>query len=96
MALVADRAHNLAQQGDADRVFTELPEGLIDLPSAARKYGISRSTLHNWIRGGHVKIQGRLKGSAQGGGFYVLEESELLAYMEAPRNKGGRPAKVLQ
>ena len=91
MALVADRAHNLAQQGDADRVFTELPEGLIDLPSAAEKYGVGVQTIHNWINRGHLSTHGRLRARARGGGYLLLLESEVRDRATAPKRKGGRP-----
>ena len=78
---------------DQDIIYTELPTGLIDLPSAARKYDLNRRTIRDWVIKSHLKVYGRLKGSAKGGGFLLLKESELLAYMTAPRNKGGRPRK---
>ena len=72
------------------KVYRELPEGLIDLPSAAKKYGINRSTLYNWVKTGKIRNFGRLRGSAQGGGFVVIEESEILSYKDGPRLTAGR------
>ena len=76
---------------DPDTVYTELPEGLIDLPSAGRKYRVPRRTIHSWVEKGHVRLRGRLKGPAQGGGYLLVREDELTAYLTAPRKKGGRP-----
>ena len=77
-----------------DTVYTELPPGLIDLPTAAQKYDLNRGTLRNWVTKGYLKRYGRLKGSAQGGGFILVSESELRLYMDMPKNKGGRPSKT--
>ena len=78
---------------DPDTVYTELPPGLIDLPTAASKYGLNKVTLYRWLTGGRLKRYGRLKAPATGGGYHVMSEDELIAYMSAPRNKGGRPRK---
>ena len=72
-------------------VFDWLPAGAIDLPSASKKYGISRPLLRQWLVKGHVRFIGRLRGRARGGGVLLMEEDDLVAYMNAPRNKGGRP-----
>ena len=77
-----------------DTVYTELPPGLIDLPSAAREFGIASSTLHMWLARGHIKSYGRLKGYAKGGGMHLLKATEILARQGAPANKGGRPRKT--
>ncbi len=75
-------------------IFTELPEGFITVPDAGRKYGISRRTIQGWLRTGRLELRGRLRGSARGGGYMVVNETELVTYMNAPRNKGGRPRKT--
>ena len=74
-----------------DKVFTELPEGLIDLPSAAKKYGINQRTMYNWVHRGRVKARGRLRAPTTGGGYLAVCEDELVTFMERPRDKGGRP-----
>ena len=79
-----------------DTIYTELPPGFLDLPSAARKYGLNEWTLRNWVRKGHVKMQGRIKGSAKGGGFILVRDSELRLYIDTPKSKGGRPRKTQQ
>ena len=74
-------------------IFDELPPGFIDLPAASKKYGVNRSTMHHWVKSGQLPLAGRLRGSATGGGYLVLREAELIAYMAEPRRKGGRPRK---
>ena len=76
-----------------DPVFTEVPEGCIDVPSAARKYNLKINTLRQWINNGHLTRVGRLKAPASGGGYLLTYESEIQAHMNAPRPKGGRPRK---
>ena len=87
------RRASIHETDGPDTVYTELPPGLIDLPSAVKKYGLILSTVHDWIRHGRIKPQGRLKAPARGGGYLVVREEDLLAYMRAPRDKGGRPQK---
>ena len=73
-------------------IYTELPDGLIDLPSAAKKHGGTVGQFRNWINRGRIKVRGRLRAAAPGGGFLVVSEPELIAYKElASANKGGRP-----
>ena len=78
---------------DPDTVYAELPEGLITLPEAARKYNVNRRTIQTWLRQNRLERKGRMKGSARGGGFVLVDESELVRYMNAPRSRGGRPRK---
>ena len=68
-----------------------LPEGLIDLPTASRKHGVNGSTLRHWVISGKIPSRGRLKAPARGGGYVVVSEEELVNYINAPRNRGGRP-----
>ena len=72
-----------------DTVYSELPPGLIDLPSAGRKYNVPRRTIHSWVNKGRVRLRGRLRGPTRGGGYLVVSEADLVAYLEGPRNKGG-------
>ena len=76
-----------------DRVYTDLPPGLIDVPSASKKYNVHTAVLRGWLRKKRLQLQGRLKAPASGGGYLVIDESELVAYLSAPRDKGGRPKK---
>lgn len=74
-------------------IYDELPPGLIDLPTASRKYGVKNATMRYWISKGHIKLAGRKKAPAAGGGYAVVCEDKLFDYIKAPRNKGGRPKK---
>ena len=78
-----------------DTMYTELPEGLIDLPSAAKKFDIPVRTIRAWVNRGHLQARGRLKGAARGGGYLVVCEDELTARINGPRDKGGRPPKLV-
>ena len=86
---------HLPRTGDPDAVYDALPPGLIDIPTAARTYNVPRRTLQGWIRRGHLGCRGRLKGSAPGGGFLVIEEQELVSRLDLPPNPGGRPKKIV-
>ena len=72
-------------------IFPELPEGLIDLPSAAAKYGLPLYRLRTWVQRGHLTVIGRLRAPSPGGGYLILSEKELVKHMASPPNKGGRP-----
>ena len=75
-------------------IYTELPEGLIDLPKAAKKYGCKGPTLRTWVHRGHLKSMGRLRGSSPGGGYLVVSEADLERHLAASPKKGGRPRKT--
>ena len=104
LSTVATYTPSMADEADCedfrapgpDTVYTELPPGLIDLPSAARESGIASSTLHMWLARGHIKSYGRLKGYAKGGGIHLLKAVEIQARQGAPPNKGGRPRKPVK
>ena len=78
---------------DEDTVFTELPDGLIDIPTAAKKHGINPSTLRTWIQKGYITVVGRLRAPARGGGYSVVDEQKLLEYAQNPVRRG-RPIKL--
>ncbi len=73
--------------------YDVLPPGLIDLPSASRKYGVNGSTLRTWVNTGRVRMLARKKAPSAGGGYVAVSDEELRAYINSPRNKGGRPRK---
>ena len=75
---------------DPDTFYTELPPGLITVANAARKYGLNRFTIHKWVSRGRVRRMGRLRGHVNGG-YVLVSEDELAAYIAAPRQRGGRP-----
>ena len=72
----------------------DLPEGLIDLPSAAEVYGYQVGTLRTWVQRGFLKQRGRMKGAAPKG-YVVVDVCELEARIAAPRKKG-RPRKKMR
>ena len=74
-------------------IYTELPEGLIDLPSAARKYGYHLRTMYMWVRRDRLECRGRLRAPSRGGGYIVVSEHELKERMSTVPSKGGRPRK---
>ena len=79
---------------DGEVIYDELPDGLIDLPTAAIDLGISRHTIHTWIRAGKLSKKGRLRGPAKGGGYLLLCKVELSQRLREPRNLGGRPKRT--
>lgn len=93
---IARRRPEPVEGANGDVVYDTLPDGLIDLPSAMRKYDIKRPTLWSWVAKGHLKSYGRLKGSATGGGLILVNEQDLVQYMQAPKPKGGRPKKLIE
>ncbi len=89
------RLDDLMPDAPADNVvYDELPEGLIDLPSACREHGVKTMTAHNWLRRGLLKSMGKLKGRGTGG-VNVVNAMEFAEVVNMPKNKGGRPAKNL-
>ena len=67
----------------------ELPEGLIDLPSASDIYRKRLGTLREWVRRGTLTRMGRMKGAAPGG-YVVVSIRELEDRLANPP-KLGRP-----
>ena len=76
---------------DDSPIYSETPDGLIDLPSAAKELGVATAQIRVWLAKGYITSYGRLKAPAPGGGFHSLKMDEITAYREGPRNKGGRP-----
>ena len=66
----------------------ELPEGLIDLPTASKKYGIPGATLRRWIQRGKLPKRGRVKAPSPGRGYIVTNEAEILFCRDNPRKRG--------
>ena len=87
--LVATRPHSV-RESDLP-IYDQLPPGLIDLRSAASKYDCGRQRLYNWIRRGHISAVARLRARAPGGGYLVVDEADVVAQLEKPRDLGGRP-----
>ena len=76
---------------EADDVVYEpgnLPEGLIDLPSASKKYGIPVKTLRSWVHRGKLPRCGRVRARAAGGGYIVTIDDEIPRCRDNPRKPG--------
>ena len=76
-------------------IYTELPEGLIDLPSAMMMYDGGRPRLRNWVKRGYLEIHGRLRAPAPGGGYIIVSKSELMEKLATRERSAGRPRKKL-
>ena len=74
-------------------IYTELPEGLIDLPSAMTIYDGGRPRLRNWVKRGYLEIHGRLRAPAPGGGYIIVSKSELMEKLATGERSAGRPRK---
>lgn len=77
------------EQSDVIYEPGELPEGLIDLPSASKQYGISVVTLRSWVQRGELPRLGRLRARSPGGGCVVTDEASIVYCRDHPQ-KGGR------
>ena len=62
-----------------------LPDGLIDLPTASKKYGIKVGTLRQWVHVGKLPRKGRLRAPSPGGGYIVTEEAAIPYCRDNPR-----------
>ena len=86
----ANNGHNdrSVHPTESDDVIYEpgnLPEGLIDLPSASKKYGISVKTLRTWVDRGKLPKCGRLRARSPGGGYIVTVECRIEYCRDNPR-----------
>ncbi len=72
--------------------YTELPNGLIDLATAAKNHGCTVHRLRTWVHKGHLQVQGRLRGPAPGGGLLLVAEEQVKSRLANPP-KNGRPPK---
>ena len=76
------------------KVYRELPPGLITLPDASRKFDIPSSRIRSWVNSGKIQTFGRLRGMAPGGGPLVVMETEVIEESKKPFDKGGRRKKT--
>ena len=96
ISMVTD-VYNAPQVNDAEpapaaeHVYDELPEGLIDVPSACRAYGLNRRTVNGWIRRGLIPKLGKLRAPA--GHVNVTDHAAIVKFASQPVNPGGRPRK---
>lgn len=80
-------------KGSNDVIYEpgNLPEGLIDLNTAAEKYGCSIHRLRQWVTRGRLTRMGKLRAPAPGGGVVLVDETCLIQKLGESPNKGGRP-----
>ena len=76
-----------------ERIYYKVPEGMIDLSTAAEQYNIPTSRVRRWVVMGRVPSQGRLRGKAPGGGSYLVLESDVVELIMNPPKPPGRPRK---
>ena len=72
-------------------IYTELPEGLIDLATAVKQYGLNYRTAHGWINKGELSVLGKVRG--RGGLRFLVCEATVARMSKMPKKKGGRPRK---
>ena len=84
----------LAEERWDHPIYEEVPPGLIDLKTAAEKYGRPLQQLQHWVQRGYLQSYGRIKARARGGGYHLVKEKTLIEQMAKPPNKGGRPKKL--
>ena len=66
---------------------------LLTARKANALYGVRPSTLWSWVRKGYLKVAGRLRGNAPGGGLTVFKKQDILRLIENPPPRG-RPSKA--
>ncbi len=77
-----------------DKVVTAAEPILITLEAAAHKHSLSLAALRKWVTRGNIAEKGRERFAAPGGGKLLIDEIELLRYLEAKSLQGGRPRKL--
>jgi hypothetical protein len=75
-------------------IYDELPPGLIDLPSASRKYGVNLKTATGWLKRGRIPKMGKLRAPGPGGGYNLTCETAFKEMAGLPKDHGGRPRKT--
>ena len=87
-------ARHMAEDSESEElpVYAEAPPGMIDLPTAARIYGINARTVKGWIIRGQLPASGKVRG--RGGPRYLVYEETIAQKAKQPRNLGGRPRKT--
>ena len=89
----APQVNNAEPAPAAEVIYDELPEGLIDLQSAATVHGCNVRTLQSWVDRGVLKVHGKLRRSAPGGGVRLVSKADLAERLTNPV-KRGRPKKM--
>ena len=70
-------------------VFDTLPDGLIDLPTACKKYGVNVQTANGWMRHGFIPRLGKIRAPGKGGAN-VTSERVFAEVAADPVKPGGR------
>ena len=79
-----DDARPTAQPRPSDDdlpLYDDLPEGMITLPDAARKYGLPADRIRWWVRAERIARMGYLRGGSPQRGYVLLVEAELAALL---------------
>ena len=74
-------------------IYSELPDGMIDLPTAAGKYDVPKTNLQSWIYRGRLHSYGCLRRSGPGGGSHIVHEGALRAELAKAALRGRRLSK---
>ena len=69
--------------GEKLPIYDALPEGLITLQEAARRYGVPARRISNWVQRGRLTRMGYLRGRSPQGGYVALVEAELAALVRS-------------
>ena len=72
-------------------MFSVAPEGLLTLRGAADEFNRSVQALRNWVWRGHLKVRGRLRAPARGGGMVLVAREDLESLLQNPPRRTGRP-----
>lgn len=75
-------------------IYNELPDGLITVPEASRKYRRSKATLRRWYNNGYIRLMGKLRGPGPGGGSLLVPIDEVESCIANPPFRGGRRSVV--
>ena len=74
-------------------IYNSIPDDLITVTDACKKYKRSVTTLRRWWRNGYIQLMGRVRGPAPGGGYLLVSVDEIEAHISNPPYKRGRPPK---
>ena len=83
-----------ADGGERIYLPDEVPDGLIDLPTASRKYEIPVHTLRMWVYRGKLPHRGRVRDRAPGGGYILTEDIAIPYCRDNPRKSGPKKSSV--
>ena len=70
--------HAGVNEGEVQAVATATAQDLITLAEASERFGLRDSTLHHWLRVGHLRERGRERFPGPGGGRVLVDAEEVL------------------